>query len=50
LILFSVVIVPALDITPPINDNAIIPAVDFNGSATITALDAYLDVGNLLAP
>ena len=49
LVQFPVVIVPVLAITPPANDNAVIPAVDFDGSGAITALDAYLYVGNLLA-
>jgi hypothetical protein len=49
LIQFPLVIVPSLAITPPFSDNATIPAVDFDGNGVITALDAYLYVGNLLA-
>jgi hypothetical protein len=49
LIQFPVVIVPILSITLPASDNAFIPAVDFDGDGLITALDAYLYVGNLLA-
>lgn len=49
LIQFPVVIVPTLAITPPLRDNAPIPAVDFDNDGNITALDAYLYVGNLLA-
>ena len=49
LIQFPVVIVPALTIIPPASDNATIPAVDFDTNGSITALDAYLYVGNLLA-
>lgn len=48
LIQFPVVIVPVLAITPPTSDNATIPATDFDANGTITALDAYLYVGNLL--
>lgn len=36
-------------ITSPPNDNASVPALDFDGNGSITALDAYLYVGNLLA-
>lgn len=49
LVQFPVVIVPALAITPPASDNLPIPAVDFDADGSITALDAYLYVGNLLA-
>lgn len=49
LIQFPVVIVPPLAITPPASDNSAIPSVDFDGNGAITALDAYLYVGNLLA-
>ncbi|MDZ4183505.1 MAG: cohesin domain-containing protein [Desulfuromonadales bacterium] len=49
LIQFPVVIVPVLAITPPKEESGPIPAVDFDGDASITALDAYLYVGNLLA-
>lgn len=49
LIQFPVVIVPALAITPPTGNDSAIPAVDFDGDGNITALDAYLYVGNLLA-
>lgn len=48
LIQFPVVIVPILAITPPASDNATIPSVDYNDDGNITALDAYLYVGNLL--
>lgn len=49
LIQFPVVIVPPLAITPPASDNIAIPTVDYDGNGSITALDAYLYVGNLLA-
>ena len=49
LIQFPVVIVPALAITHPTSDNATIPAIDFDANGSISALDAYLYVGNLLA-
>lgn len=49
LVQFPVVIVPILAITPPARDNATIPSVDYNDDGNITALDAYLYVGNLLA-
>ena len=49
LVQFSIVIVPVLAISPPQNDNAAIPSVDLDGDMSITALDAYLYVGNLLA-
>lgn len=49
LIQFPVVIVPSLAITPPASDNIAIPTVDYDGNGVITALDAYLYVGNLLA-
>ncbi len=49
LIQFPVVIVPVLAITPPKEDSAPIPDLDFDGDGSITALDAYLYVGNLLA-
>lgn len=49
LIQFPVVVVPALAVIPPANDNLPIPAVDFDGDSRIDALDAYLYVGNLLA-
>jgi hypothetical protein len=49
LIQFPVVIVPTLAITPPAGDKSPIPAVDYDGDGSITALDAYLYVGNLLA-
>lgn len=49
LIQFPVVIVPTLTITPPAGDKSPIPAVDYDGDGSITALDAYLYVGNLLA-
>ena len=49
LIQFPVVIVPALAIIPPASDNSTIPATDFDANGSITALDAYLYVGNLLA-
>ena len=49
LIQFPVVIVPVLAITPPKEDSSPVPAIDFDGDASITALDAYLYVGNLLA-
>jgi hypothetical protein len=48
LIQFPVVIVPVLKITAPVNDHAVIPFVDFDGNGAVTALDAYLYVGNLL--
>lgn len=49
LIQFPIVIVPALVLTPPENDDIAIPSIDFDGDRSITALDAYLYVGNLLA-
>lgn len=49
LIQFPVVIVPVLAITPPKEESDPIPNLDFDGDASITALDAYLYVGNLLA-
>ena len=49
LIQFPIVIVPGLTINPPASDSAVIPAVDFDANGSITALDAYLYVGNLLA-
>lgn len=49
LIQFPVVIVPVLNIAAPENDHAVIPSVDFDGNGAVTALDAYLYVGNLLA-
>jgi hypothetical protein len=48
LIQFPVVIVPVLAITAPASDDATIPSVDFDGNGYVTALDAYLYVGNLL--
>lgn len=49
LIQFPVVIVPALVIIPSASDDAVIPAIDFDANGSITAFDAYLFVGNLLA-
>lgn len=49
LIQFPVVIVPVLTSPLPISDKGTLPAVDFDGDGAITALDAYLYVGNLLA-
>ncbi|MBE0504066.1 MAG: hypothetical protein IBX46_08030 [Desulfuromonadales bacterium] len=49
LIQFLVVVVPALVVILPANDNLPIPVVDFDGDSRIDALDAYLYVGNLLA-
>lgn len=49
LIQFPVVIVPVLNIVAPKNDHTVIPSVDFDGNGAVTALDAYLYVGNLLA-
>ncbi|PKN12660.1 MAG: hypothetical protein CVU69_06400 [Deltaproteobacteria bacterium HGW-Deltaproteobacteria-4] len=49
LIQFPVVIVPVLAITPPKEESAPIPDLDFDGDGSISALDAYLYVGNLLA-
>lgn len=49
LIQFPVVVVPRLTIVPPATDNAFIPPTDYDADGSITALDAYLYVGNLLA-
>ena len=48
LVEFPLVIVPVLTITPPASDKETIPARDFDGNGDISALDAYLYVGNLL--
>lgn len=49
LIKFPVVIVPPLKITPPEKDDAPLSPADFDEDGRITATDAYLFVGNLLA-
>jgi hypothetical protein len=49
LVQFPIVIVPVLAISPPQSDNDAIPSIDLDGDMSITALDAYLYVGNLLA-
>lgn len=49
LIQFPIVVVPILAITLPKSDNAAVPFVDYNADGNVTALDAYLYVGNLVA-
>lgn len=49
LIQFPIVVVPALVNLPrPDNDDVVVPPVDFNGDGDMSAIDAYLYVGNLL--
>lgn len=50
LIQFPVVIVPKLDqVTLPTNHDFPLPQIDFDKDGSVTAMDAYLFVGNLLA-